>query len=83
MQHIDIRLSCEKPVFPDAGDVPEERDDVPSLVRFFYTMSLMHELPCIYRYGDEASDVIKAEYNKFQEFLRENHATDSYLSGEH
>lgn len=74
-------VACARPVFPDADDVPDERADVPSLSRFFYALGLLHEQPCIYRYTDEAADVIKSEYNKYQEYLRDNHSLDSYLSG--
>ncbi len=74
-------VACSKPVFPDADDVPEQRDDVPSLVRHFYALSLLHDVPCIYRYTEEASKIIKAEYNQYQEFLRNHHNTDSYFSG--
>ena len=74
-------VACAKPVFPDADEVPEERDDLPSLTRFFLALSALHDQPCIYHYTDDAAEVVKAEYNAYQQYLRDHHSTDSYLSG--
>ncbi len=74
-------VACAQPVFPEADEVPEERDDVPSLARFFLALSLLHDQPCIYVYGEDASVVIKEAYNGYQLYLRDHHSTDSYMSG--
>lgn len=45
----------------------------------------MHKTKKVYMYiyDDDAQKVAVKFYNEQQEFLRENHSTDTYISGKH
>lgn len=51
------------------------------LSRVFYVIDQMHKTKRVYIYDDDAQKVAVKFYNEQQEFLRENHSTDTYISG--
>lgn len=73
-------ITVSEPVFPLAEEVEELQEDLPSLERFLYAVSILHNQSCIYFYDDDAKRIINEEYNQIQLFLRDNHH-QTFISG--
>ena len=75
-------ITCVEPIFPLVEEIPDICDDLPSLERLLYTVSMFHQEPCLYVYDDEAKAIMDSEHNRYQLFLRDNHH-QSFISGKY
>ncbi|XP_062601644.1 uncharacterized protein LOC134263323 [Saccostrea cucullata] len=74
-------LCMPKPEFRDADLNEEILPNTPSLARVFYVVDQTHKNKRFYMYDNDAQKLAVKFYNEQQEFLRENHSTDTYISG--
>ena len=77
-----FQVLCCEPWFPYPEEVPAERQDVPSLARYFFAIHALHqEQFSTYTCSDAAMQILMTQEKKFVDYLRSNHSRDSYMSG--
>ncbi|XP_062604430.1 uncharacterized protein LOC134266213, partial [Saccostrea cucullata] len=74
-------LCMPKPEFRDADLNEEILPNTHSLARVFYVVDQTHKNKRFYMYDNDAQKLAVKFYNEQQEFLRENHSADTYISG--
>ncbi|VDI29258.1 Hypothetical predicted protein [Mytilus galloprovincialis] len=74
-------LMCmPQPEFRDANVTEDTFTDAPSISRLLYVVDKLHKQKKIYIYDTEAKQVAIRYYNEQQQYLRENHSSDTYTS---
>ncbi|CAC5376756.1 unnamed protein product [Mytilus coruscus] len=75
-------LMCiPQPEFRDANVTDDKLTDAPSISRLLYVVDKLHKQKKVYTYDTEAKQVAIRYYNEQQQYLRENHSSDTYTSG--
>ncbi|XP_076080125.1 uncharacterized protein LOC143050905 [Mytilus galloprovincialis] len=74
-------LMCmPQPEFRDANVTEDTFTDAPSISRLLYAVDKLHKQKQVYMYDTEAKQVDIRYYNEQQQYLRENHSSDTYTS---